>query len=80
MKLVKGNNDSGIVNPFAKTVLTVTMDDQMQVRVQTDLPPDVVVKSLTNLAIGIIFEHAETLAAAAQLGKLKIQEQPLIQS
>jgi hypothetical protein len=65
------NNNSAIVNPFAQTALTLTIDDQGQAKVDTQLPPEVVVKLLTQAVLGMIFSYVDQMALAAQQGKLK---------
>jgi len=64
-------NQSGIVNPFARQVLSVTMDDQGQVKLDTQLPPEVVVKALVNITTESIMNYVSQMALAAQQGKLQ---------
>lgn len=71
---MKGNN-SAIVNPFALTILTLKINDQGQTHIDTQLPPKETVKALANLVVDLTFQYAEQLAAAAQLGRLQLQEE-----
>lgn len=51
-----------IVNPMATTVLTLTVTDQNQVNLQSQLPPNMVVKILQGIATDIIMKSIEEVA------------------
>jgi len=57
-KLVGNGNSGKIVNPFARPVLTLTMNDQAQTELKApDMPPDQVIKVLMTVAIDVMFQY-----------------------
>lgn len=48
---------SGIVNPFAKTILSIEMKDDGSTKVQSSLSPDVLCKAMCSLMIDVIFQY-----------------------
>jgi len=69
--MVKGINESPIVNPFAQPILTLTIDDQGNSKIETQMPAEVVVKIVTQAMLGTMFAYIDQMALAAQQGKLK---------
>ena len=65
------NNNSAIVNPFAQPILTLTIDDQGNTKMDTQLPAEAVVKIVTQAMLGTMFAYVDQMALAAQQGKLK---------
>ena len=73
--MLKGNN---IVNPFARPILKLTIDDQGQSHIETQLQPKDTAKLLATLAMDLTFQYVEQLSAAAQLGKLQLEEVAIV--
>jgi len=48
---------SGIVNPFAKTILSIEIKDDGTTKLSSSLPPDIVCKSLLSLTVDLIFGY-----------------------
>lgn len=65
------NGNNRIVNPFAQPALTVIVDTDGNAKVDTQLPPEVAVKLLTQTVLGMLFSYVDQMALAAQSGKLK---------
>lgn len=59
-KLIK--NGSGIINPFSKPVMVVTIDDRLQATIETKLPPNEVAKILMSTAVDLMFSYTEQYA------------------
>lgn len=49
-----------LVNPMATTVLTLTVDDQNHVNLQSALPPNMTIKVLQGIVTDIIMNTIET--------------------
>lgn len=61
MSKLSKNGDGRIVNPFAQTVLTLSVDDQFNANLQAPgLHPAMVAKLLMNTMIDVIFSYVET--------------------
>lgn len=54
----------GIINPFAKPVITLEVDDKGQVNLSSTLSPPDLCKLLQNIAIDVMFKYVD---AAAQV-------------
>lgn len=51
------DNGKGIINPFAKMVLTLSVDDQGQVSLNSPLHPREVCKLLRNIETDLLFQY-----------------------
>lgn len=58
--------ESRLVNPMAKTILTLEVNDQMQSKLNSSLPPRDTAKVLVNVALDLIFGYAEALVDSNQ--------------
>ncbi len=58
--------EKGIVNPFAKMALTLTVDDQGQVTLNSPLHPKEVCKLLRNIEIDLLFQYINTVPKVEQ--------------
>ena len=58
--------ESPIVNPMAKVILSLRVDDQMHTQLKSDLPPRETAKILISTAFDLIFGYAEACADANQ--------------
>lgn len=56
--------ESPIVNPMAKTIMSLRIDDQLRTQLKSDLPPRETAKLLISTAIDLIFGYAEACADA----------------
>lgn len=65
--------DSGIVNPFAKPVLTLEVDDKGQVKLNSSLNPADLCKLLQNIAIDVMFKYVGAVAQIQEEQKSQIQ-------
>jgi len=70
-KLIKGNGDGSIVNPFAKKVLTIEATDDGQTSINSPLPPDAVCKILSNIIVDLQFKYMNALVQQAQQSQLQ---------
>lgn len=72
-KLVKGTgNGGGIVNPFAKKILTIDVTDDGQTNISSPLPPDEVCKILANIMIDLQFRYITAAIDQAQKQESRI--------
>ncbi|NRH21513.1 hypothetical protein HOO68_05740 [Candidatus Gracilibacteria bacterium] len=61
-RLVKNGSNGQIVNPFARPVLTLSVDDQFQSNLQApDLHPTQVVKILMNVMFDVMFGYIDAV-------------------
>jgi len=70
--------DSRIINPIAKEILALTINDQMQLQLNTQLAPRDAAKLLLNVAMDLVFGYSEALADAVSRGTFKSSEQPIV--
>lgn len=56
------NIGGGIVNPMAKPVLTLTINDNMQLNLQSALPPPEVVKLLQSVVTDVMIQYMQKIA------------------
>lgn len=63
-KLVKNGNGAGIVNPFATTILTLTVDDQFKSELKApNLHPTQVTKILMNVLFDVMYGYIDAMVA-----------------
>jgi hypothetical protein len=74
-KLAKQNR---IVNPFAKNVLSLKVNDELQTELDSKLPPRETVKILLNLAVDLMMGYTDQLVEF-HLSKKSNGEDELIQ-
>ena len=65
--------ESGIVNPFAKPVLTLEVDDKGQVKLNSSLNPADLCKLLQNIAIDVMFKYVGAVAQIQEEQESQIQ-------
>lgn len=67
-KLVgNGNSDRAIVNPFAQTVLTLTVDDQYRTELKApNMHPAQVTKILMNVMFDVMFSYIDITVKAKE--------------
>ena len=53
--------ESRIVNPMAKTILSIKVNDQLQSHIDTQLAPREAAKIMMSLAVDLIFGYVEGL-------------------
>lgn len=58
--------EKGIVNPFAKMVLTLSVDDQGQVTLNSSLHPQEACKLLRNIEADLLFKYIDSVTQANQ--------------
>ena len=63
--------ESRIVNPMAKTIMTLVVNDQFQTELKSELPPRDTVKILMNLVADLTFGYSEALVAATKRPNLE---------
>ncbi len=65
MAAVEGlTKESSIENPFAKTIMSLRINDQLQTQLQSNLPPRETAKLLMSTAFDLVFGYVEAMAEA----------------
>lgn len=52
---------SPIVNPMSKTVMTVTVNDQMQINLDSKLPPGETIKILQSIITDVLMNYTNAV-------------------
>lgn len=55
-----------IVNPMAKQILSLTIDDSLQVNLQSQLPPEQVIKLLQSVMTDVMFVAIKNMIEAGK--------------
>jgi len=66
--------ESRLVNPMAKTILSVKVNDQLQSNIDTQLAPREAAKILMSLAVDLMFGYVEGLVEFHTRGKEQEKE------